>query len=105
MAAGFGGCKTSTVASQSDKGGPLPDNTAAARAAGLTDDEISAARKLYVTKCARCHKFYDPAEYDEKEWHRWMTKMSRKAHLKPDQEQLLSRYLQTFRSAPTNPQP
>jgi len=62
--------------------------------------EISAPIKLYNAKCARCHRFYHPANYSEAEWNSWMTRMSRKAHLKPDQQELLSRYLLTFRSTP-----
>jgi hypothetical protein len=68
--------------------------------AGATDpaaDSSSQARRLYVAKCARCHKLYDPAGYVDAEWRDWMVKMSRKAKLKPDQEALLSRYLETLR--------
>ena len=63
-------------------------------------DESNPARKLYVSKCAKCHKFYDPAKYSDEHWQRWMAKMSRKAKLKPEQEQMLSWYIEeTFRSA------
>ena len=67
-----------------------------ARAAGLSVEEIEAARKIYVARCARCHKFYDPGDYTADEWRTWMTKMSKKARLRADQEQLLSRYLETL---------
>ena len=65
----------------------------------LSDQEIAAARKLYVAKCAKCHKFHNPAKYTDEEWHTWMRKMSRKSKLKPEQNELLSRYLGTFRAA------
>ena len=55
------------------------------------------ARKLYISKCARCHKLYDPANYSDAEWGRWMDKMSRKAKLKPDQKEILSKYIETLR--------
>ena len=71
-----------------------------ARAADLSDKEIAEARKLYNAKCAKCHKFYDPAKYDDGEWQTWMQKMSRKAKLKEAQSELLGRYLENFR-APT----
>lgn len=74
-------------------------DAALASAAGLSVQEISDATRLYVAKCARCHKFYNPAEYGDAEWHSWMTKMSRKARLKQDQQDLLSRYLEAFRTA------
>jgi hypothetical protein len=64
----------------------------------MSSEEIASAKQLYLAKCARCHKFYDPAAYADGEWRIWMAKMSKKARLKPDQEQLLSRYLQAFRS-------
>jgi mono/diheme cytochrome c family protein len=53
----------------------------------------AAGQKLYVAKCAKCHKFYDPAKYSEADWQMWMAKMSKKAKLKPQQEEDLSRYI------------
>jgi len=69
----------------------------AAGAAELSARDVADARKLYNAKCAKCHKFYNPANYDDAEWNKWMTKMSRKAKLKPAQAESLSRYLDTFR--------
>jgi len=43
-------------------------------------------------------KFYDPGAYSEKDWEMWMRKMSRKAKLKPEQDDLLRRYLGEFRT-------
>jgi len=73
---------------------PSPPNTG-----DLSKEELREATRLYSIKCARCHKFYDPADYGDAEWRTWMNKMSRKARLKADQAQLLSRYLETFRTA------
>jgi mono/diheme cytochrome c family protein len=56
-------------------------------------DETGAGQKLYVAKCAKCHKFYDPAKYSEADWQMWMTKMGKKAKLKPEQQEELSRYI------------
>ena len=62
-------------------------------------DPNQIARKLYIAKCAKCHKFYDPAKYSDADWQMWMGKMSRKARLKPEQRELLSNYIEeTFRS-------
>ncbi len=69
----------------------------AGRAGDLNPHEIKAAFKLYNAKCAKCHKFHDPAGYSASEWQDWMFKMSRKSKLKPAQEQLLTRYLEAFR--------
>ena len=64
-----------------------------ARATDLSANDASTGRKLYVAKCAKCHKFYDPAKYSDEEWAKWMRKMSKKAKLKPEQEQMLSQYI------------
>ena len=71
-----------------------------AKDAGVPQDETKAGRKLYVAKCAKCHKFYEPANYSDEEWQVWMKKMSKKSKLKPEQEAMLSRYIEeTFRPA------
>jgi len=63
-----------------------------ATAKDLSSNE-TAGQKLYVAKCAKCHKFYDPAKYSDADWQMWMAKMSKKAKLKPAQEAELSRYI------------
>ena len=63
----------------------------------ISADDAVAGRALYVNKCARCHKFYDPAKYSDPDWNKWMTKMGRKARLKPDERGLLDRYLGAYR--------
>jgi len=101
VASGFAGCQSSAP----DGGtASVPVLTAeAASAAGLSAQEAADATHLYVAKCAKCHKFYDPAEYTQKEWDMWMRKMSRKSKLKPAQEELLTRYLGAFREKPDLP--
>jgi hypothetical protein len=55
-------------------------------------------RKVYVMKCAKCHKYYDPAKYSDEEWQGWMAKMTRKAKLSPEQTKQLDHYIeQTLR--------
>jgi len=71
----------------------------AARVAGLSGQQVQDAVALCAAKCARCHKFYDPAHYNQAEWDKWLGKMSKKARLKPEQEELLSRYLAAVRAA------
>jgi hypothetical protein len=63
------------------------------QAKDVPPDDKSAGHTIYVAKCAKCHKFYDPAKYSESDWEMWMAKMSRKAKLKPEQETELSRYI------------
>jgi len=67
----------------------------AARAASAQlKDDAAAGRKLYVTKCSKCHKLYDPRKYSDAEWEKWMGKMSKKAKLTSEQERLLSKYVE-----------
>ena len=75
-----------------------------ARAEALSSQEIAAAKKIYITKCAKCHKFYDPAAYNQSEWDEWMVKMGKKSKLKPNQYALLSRYLATLRGSDKMPE-
>ena len=65
--------------------------------AGISADDITQGAKLHTAKCARCHKLYNPAAYSDADWHLWMIKMAKKAKLTPDQETVLSRYLEAFR--------
>jgi len=69
-----------------------------ARADELTSKEVAAGRKVYVAKCAKCHKFYEPKSYHEADWGRWMEAMSRKSKLKTEQDKLLRRYLDEYRA-------
>jgi mono/diheme cytochrome c family protein len=69
-----------------------------AAAAAQSADPLAQGHQIYVAKCAKCHKFYDPANYSDQEWKIWMQKMSRKAKLKPEQEKALTQYIdQTLR--------
>lgn len=73
------------------------------KAADLTDAEVKAARKLYLSKCAKCHKLYDPAGYDDAAWQSWMAKMTIKAKLNEQQADLTSRYVETIRKKERSP--
>ena len=63
----------------------------------LTDEQVTAARTLFVAKCTSCHKYYPPANYTEADWNSWMRKMSRKVRLKGAEDELLRDYLSLFR--------
>ena len=65
----------------------------------LSASEYAAARKLSAVKCAKCHKFYEPVDYGKTDWAEWMEKMRRKSRLKPEQFDLLSRYLEDARAS------
>ena len=55
--------------------------------------ESDPGRKIYLSRCAKCHKFYDPSKYSDQEWGMWMQKMKKKAKLSDEQEALLSSYI------------
>ena len=73
---------------------PLP----LAAAVELSAKEAAAARQLSLVKCVKCHKFYEPVGYTQADWADWMEKMRRKSKLKPEQFDLLSRYLEEARA-------
>jgi len=98
MAVGLAGCESTAPASRAESKSFLPPANPP-NVTGLSADELNQAARLYTIKCAKCHKFYNPADYNDAEWHTWMTKMSKKARLKPGQQDLLSRYLDNFRAA------
>jgi hypothetical protein len=95
-AVGWAGCQSSAPGGRSISAPPVLTDHAASTA-GLSAEEVTGASQLYVAKCAKCHKFYHPADYSQKDWEMWMRKMSRKSKLKPAQEELLARYLGAFR--------
>ena len=72
----------------------------------LTVKEISTARKIYVAKCAKCHRFYDPKDYSQPDWRKWMDAMERKSKLKTQDADALRRYLDCYRAGelPGKPQ-
>lgn len=72
----------------------------------LTLKELTVARKIYVAKCAKRHRFNEPTNYSENDWRTWMEKMNQKSKLKEDQASLLARYLEAYRASllPGKPQ-
>jgi cytochrome c5 len=92
------GCATSSSLSNANVPEAHPRVVAQrVQAAGWSAKDIHRASALYALKCGRCHKFYDPAAYNAEDWNMWMRKMSKKAHLEPAQQELLSEYLAASR--------
>lgn len=54
-------------------------------------------RKLYLAKCAKCHKLYPPENYSMTEWQDWMLKMKRKSKLKNEAYERLLEYTHQLR--------
>jgi hypothetical protein len=91
------GCASHAPAEGAESKTALNANAVPADTTGFSAGELRAANLLYSAKCVRCHKSYDPAAYSDAAWHAWMTKMGRKARLKPDEAAALARYLEAFR--------
>lgn len=91
------GCRTTTDAVKASSKPTLRLDARPTPRAGLSAEEIRKGAKLSLGKCVRCHQLYDPKAYQDAEWRTWIAKMSRKAHLKPNQEELLSRYFEAFK--------
>jgi hypothetical protein len=96
--AGLASCASSQPGRRGTNAALQPPDAEAARAAGLSEAQITEAGKLYTEKCMRCHKSYDPRAYTGPQWQSWMSKMSRKAHLDSEQRDLLGRYLGAVRA-------
>jgi hypothetical protein len=71
---------------------------AIAGAGQLARNQNTNAKYLYETRCARCHRLYEPRDYPEEEWGLWMAKMATKARLTLEQEKLVNAYLDAYRS-------
>ena len=56
-------------------------------------------KKLYESKCLRCHKDLDPTIYEDMTWKRWLWKMKDKARLDNEEYGDLSDYLKGVREA------
>ena len=55
------------------------------------------ARTFYLRKCSKCHRLYDPMEYDDENWTGWMQKMKKKAKLTDEDFKTISGYLESLR--------
>ena len=90
------GCATSAPRKRAGSK-PLQVNARPPNTAALSRQEIETAARLCTGKCVRCHELYNPASYSDPEWLSWRTKMTRKARLRPEEAELLWRYLGEFR--------
>lgn len=71
---------------------------AAAENPGMPAKELAAAKRLFSTRCAKCHDAPEPKKYPESAWAEWMIKMSRKAKLTPAQADQVQRYVEALRA-------
>jgi hypothetical protein len=67
-------------------------------ATDLTPKDEATAKKLYSLKCAKCHDSYNPANYNDADWHSWMAKMKKKSRLNSTDYDLVLRYTDLLRA-------
>ncbi len=60
---------------------------------GITLGQMTAARKLYATKCSSCHNLHLPKEFNALQWQKNLDKMQARAKITDEQKQLLYAYL------------
>ena len=95
----FAGC-ASNPALGSSKAELPSDSEVAATVTGFRIGDVEQARKTYLLKCAKCHQFYHPWNYTEREWESWMTKMAAKSKLTFAEEASLRTYTEALRKLP-----
>lgn len=71
------------------------------QAAGdISGKQLAKDRRVYLVRCARCHKAYNPADFETETWNRWMRKMRKKARVKSDEEwEQIKRYLTSLKTS------
>lgn len=97
--AAFGVLLATFIASGCGGGAPEPTTADAARAAerwpGTDVSTLNQGRSLYVRRCGNCHALYAPAELTESEWRASVAEMRERAHVQPNEEGLILKYLVT----------
>lgn len=93
------GCKKTHAPVLEGLNSAFVDMKAGDNPSGMSENEIQQASRLYRLKCRKCHRLYDPSDYNDAEWKSWMNSMSDDAHLNQAEHRLLSRYLDIARQA------
>lgn len=63
---------------------------------GLTTEDLSRGRKLYVAKCAGCHTLFLPSDRPSAAWPMLVEQMSERASLSGAERGSIERYLATM---------
>ncbi|MDQ6861326.1 MAG: cytochrome c [Verrucomicrobiota bacterium] len=59
---------------------------------------VAAGQKLFVARCARCHRLPRPAEHTPEQWSIIVPRMAKRSGLKPEQRDAVLAYLSTARA-------
>ena len=96
------GCMVKTAAAP----GPLDAQAieiAKARYADTTPEELEKGRQLFLKSCSECHGYPDLVAYPEQKWPGLARGMSKKAGLKADEGELVTRFVMVAREAAVRP--
>ena len=67
------------------------------RWAGTDSVALHQGYKLYVNKCGSCHTLHRPTKFTEEVWKKEVPEMGAKAHLTPEESEMILRYVLTRR--------
>jgi len=67
------------------------------RWAGTDSVALHQGYDLYVNKCGACHALYKPSKFTEEKWSKEVPAMGERAHLTPEQTEMILRYVLTRR--------
>lgn len=62
-------------------------------------EDLAQGQRLYLKKCAKCHRLYDPMKYNDERWDYWMGKMKKKSKLNDKDYALVVAYLNNMRKS------
>jgi hypothetical protein len=62
------------------------------------ESSLAAGRDLFIGNCNGCHRYPDVEAVPEQRWPRTMRRMAKKAHLGPEEEQKILRFVLTARA-------
>jgi hypothetical protein len=81
----------------------LPTSTdvssAGKRWAGTDSVALHHGYDLYVNKCGSCHVLYRPSKFTEEKWMKEVPDMGARAHITPQESEMILRYILTRREA------
>jgi hypothetical protein len=72
-------------------------SSAGKRWAGTDSTALHQGYELYVNKCGACHALYRPSKFTEGKWTKEVPDMATRAHITPEQSEMILRYLLTRR--------
>jgi len=83
---------------------PSPQESDVARARskwpGVTERDLAAGRRAYVSRCGGCHHLYLPSSRTSAEWTSIVGKMAEEAQASPAESLLIEQYLVALSGRP-----